>query len=59
MKLITQIPCLHEEGQLPLTLHHLPCEVAGFDVVEWPMIDDASSDGTVEVARDCGLGCGG
>jgi glycosyltransferase involved in cell wall biosynthesis len=55
MKLIIQIPCFNEEGQLPLTLGRLPREVAGFDVVEWLVIDDGSSDRTVEVARSCGV----
>ena len=31
MKLIIQIPCFNEEQQLPLTLSHLPREVAGVD----------------------------
>jgi glycosyltransferase involved in cell wall biosynthesis len=55
MKLIIQIPCFNEEGQLPLTLSRLPREVAGFDVVEWLVIDDGSSDRTVEAARNCGV----
>jgi glycosyltransferase involved in cell wall biosynthesis len=55
MKLIIQIPCFNEEGQLPLTLSHLPREVPGFDVVEWLVIDDGSSDRTVDVARECGV----
>jgi glycosyltransferase involved in cell wall biosynthesis len=52
MKLIIQIPCFNEEGQLPLTLSRLPRKVAGFDVVEWLVIDDGSTDHTVEVARE-------
>ena len=55
MKLIIQIPCFNEERQLPLTLSHLPREVPGFDVVQWLVIDDGSSDRTVEVARECGV----
>ena len=55
MKLIIQIPCFNEEGQLPETLSHLPRKVAGFDVVEWLVIDDGSTDGTVEVARALGV----
>src|SRR5881397_408675 len=55
MKLIIQIPCFNEEQQLPLTLSHLPREVAGFDTVEWLIIDDGSSDHTVEVARQHGV----
>ncbi len=55
MKLIIQIPCFNEESQLPLTLSHLPRQVPGFVVVEWLIIDDGSSDRTVEVARAHGV----
>ena len=50
-KLIIQIPCLNEESQLPTALGDLPREVAGVDVVEWLIIDDGSTDATIEVAR--------
>ena len=55
MKLIIQIPCFNEEGQLPLTLSRLPREVEGIDVVEWLVVDDGSTDRTVEVARKHGV----
>jgi glycosyltransferase involved in cell wall biosynthesis len=55
MKLIIQIPCFNEEAQLPLTLGHLPRQVPGFDEVEWLIIDDGSTDGTIEVARARGV----
>src|SRR5918998_2214518 len=55
MKLIIQIPCLNEEETLPVTLRDLPREVDGFDVVEWLVIDDGSTDRTIEVARDHGV----
>jgi len=55
MKLIIQIPCWNEEAQLPATLADLPREVPGFDVVEWLIIDDGSTDRTIEVARDNGV----
>jgi glycosyltransferase involved in cell wall biosynthesis len=55
VKLIIQIPCFNEEGQLPLTLSRLPREVEGFDAVEWLLIDDGSTDGTVAVAREHGV----
>jgi glycosyltransferase involved in cell wall biosynthesis len=55
MKLIIQIPCFNEEQQLPTTLSDLPRTVAGFDSVEWLIIDDGSSDRTVEVARELGV----
>ena len=55
MKLIIQIPCLNEEESLPQVLSELPREVAGFDQVEWLVIDDGSTDRTVEVARHHGV----
>lgn len=55
MKLIIQIPCLNEEEQLPTTLADIPRAVPGFDVVEWLVIDDGSSDRTIEVARENGV----
>src|ERR671926_575846 len=55
MKLIIQIPCKDEEQTLPLTLADLPREVEGFDAVEWLVIDDGSTDRTVDVARANGV----
>ncbi len=55
MKLIVQIPCFDEEQTLPSTLADLPRELPGFDAVEWLIIDDGSSDRTVEVARAHGV----
>ena len=55
MKLIIQVPCLNEEELLPHLLSELPREVAGFDRVEWLVVDDGSTDGTVEVARRHGV----
>jgi glycosyltransferase involved in cell wall biosynthesis len=55
MKLIIQIPCLNEEQQLPATLGDLPRKVDGFDEVEWLVIDDGSTDRTVEVALELGV----
>ena len=50
MKLIIQIPCLNEAEHLPATLSTLPRDVPGFDVVEWLVIDDGSTDDTRRVA---------
>ena len=55
MKLFVQIPCFNEEDQLPGTLAHLPRAVAGFETVEWLVVDDGSSDATVRVAREHGV----
>src|SRR5436305_10016340 len=55
MKLIIQIPCFNEEAQLPVTLADLPRHVDGFDEIEWLIIDDGSTDATIEVARAHGV----
>jgi len=55
VKLIIQIPCFDEEETLPVTVADLPREVPGFDVVEWLVVDDGSTDRTVEVAREHGV----
>ena len=55
MKLIVQIPCFNEEGTLAQTVADIPRTIPGIDVVEILVIDDGSSDRTVEVARECGV----
>ena len=54
-QLIIQIPCLNEAELLLITLGNLPRSIAGFDVVEWLIIDDGSTDDTVGVARREGV----
>lgn len=55
LKLIIQIPCLNEAETLAITLADLPKSVPGFDTVEWLIIDDGSTDNTVEVAKQNGV----
>ncbi|MDR2722896.1 MAG: glycosyltransferase family 2 protein [Cellulomonadaceae bacterium] len=55
MKLFVQIPCLNEEETLPLVLAGIPREIPGIDEVEILIIDDGSTDRTVEVARRLGV----
>lgn len=55
MKLIIQIPCHNEEKTLGVTLNDLPKTVKGIDVIEILIIDDGSTDKTVEVARENGV----
>jgi len=51
-KLVIQIPCWNEEGTLGTTLEALPRALPGVDKVEWLVINDGSTDKTVEVARN-------
>jgi glycosyltransferase involved in cell wall biosynthesis len=53
-KLVIQIPCLNEEATIGTTLSELPRHVDGFDVVEWLIVDDGSTDGTVAAAIAAG-----
>jgi len=55
MKLVIQIPCHNEEQTLPLTVSDLPKSIPGIDVIEVLVIDDGSTDRTVEVARELGV----
>ena len=55
MKLVVQIPCHNEEESLPRTLADLPRAVPGFNSVEWILVDDGSTDRSVEVARAHGI----
>jgi glycosyltransferase involved in cell wall biosynthesis len=55
MKLIVQIPCLNEEATLPETIAALPRRIEGIEEIELLVIDDGSTDRTVEVARECGV----
>ena len=54
-KVIIQIPCWNEEESLPGTFAALPRDLPGVDVLETLVIDDGSSDRTVEVARELGV----
>lgn len=55
MKLIIQMACFNEEADLPKTLADLPRHVPGIDRVEWMVIDDGSTDRTIEVAKAGGV----
>ncbi|MGE4293575.1 MAG: glycosyltransferase family 2 protein [Desulfovibrio sp.] len=53
--LFIQIPCYNEELSLPVALAALPREIPGVDEVRWLIIDDGSTDRTVEVAKAHGV----
>ncbi|PZR99113.1 MAG: glycosyl transferase, partial [Candidatus Chloroheliales bacterium] len=55
VKLIIQIPCYNEEQSLPAVIHDLPKSIPGVDVIETLVIDDGSTDHTVEVAQQLGV----
>lgn len=55
MKLVIQIPCLNEEKTLPLVLESLPKSISGIEIIDILVIDDGSSDKTVEVAKAHGV----
>jgi glycosyltransferase involved in cell wall biosynthesis len=55
MKLVVQIPCLNEEATLPLVLESIPKEIPGIDEIIVLVIDDGSTDRTVEVAQEHGV----
>jgi len=55
LKLIIQIPCFNEADTLAIALAALPRKVPGFDIVEWLVIDDGSTDETAFTACENGV----
>lgn len=55
MKIIIQIPCYNEEKTLPEVFEDLPKQIPGVDHVEYLVINDGSTDKTLDVARKLGV----
>ena len=55
MRVIIQIPCYNEKDILPLTVRDLPTSLPGVDELQLLVVDDGSTDRTVEVARQLGV----
>ena len=54
MKLIVQIPAFNEEATIAQALRDIPKKIDGITSIETLIIDDGSSDKTVEAARKAG-----
>ncbi|MBF0196280.1 MAG: glycosyltransferase family 2 protein [Planctomycetes bacterium] len=55
MKVFVQIPCHNEEASLADVIREIPREIEGVDEVKVLIIDDGSSDNTVQVAKNSGV----
>lgn len=50
MKLIIQIPCFNEQQSIAQTIRSLPTKIDGIDEIDVVVVDDGSTDGTVQAA---------
>lgn len=55
MKLVIMIPCLNEQKTLPIVLKSIPKKIPGIDKIEILLVDDGSTDKTVQVAKKLGV----
>lgn len=55
MKVFVQVPCLNEEETLPSVLESIPKQIDNVDEIEILVIDDGSTDRTIEVAKKHGV----
>lgn len=55
MKLIVQVPCYNEQETLHLVINSIPKAIPGVDIIETLIIDDGSTDKTIEVAKKLGV----
>ena len=52
MKLIIQIPCFNEEDNISKVLDKLPKSIKAIDKIEIVVLDDNSTDKTIEIAKN-------
>jgi glycosyltransferase involved in cell wall biosynthesis len=55
VRLVVQVPCLNEEETLGLVLSSIPKQIDGIDEIIVLIIDDGSTDKTIEVAQSYGV----
>ena len=53
--LVIQIPCYNEEQTIQQTIRDLPTKIKGIDAIIFLLIDDGSSDKTIQVALQSGV----
>ena len=51
MKLIIQIPCYNEEKTIAKVIKEIPKKIDGINTIETMIIDDGSSDDTIQIAK--------
>lgn len=54
-KLVIQIPCFNEEKTLQGTINDLPKSIDGISEIEILVINDGSTDNTIQAARESGI----
>jgi glycosyltransferase involved in cell wall biosynthesis len=54
MKLIIYMPAMNEEENIQSVIHLLPETIAGIDQIEYLVVDDGSTDQTVEISKSLG-----
>jgi glycosyltransferase involved in cell wall biosynthesis len=55
LKLVIYIPCQNEEENLAEAIRDLPDAIEGISEIQVILVDDCSTDNSVEIARECGV----